>query len=681
MSSLDEAGTDRPVAALLARAGLTLSPAALRDLLRGVLAAPPGYDPDGWLDLLPVPREGEVADALRALKASLEAVAEGSTGRPGTVDRLEGRLERLRGRLAQQGLDAFLVPRADEHQGEYVPLRAQRLAWLTGFTGSAGLAVVMAERAALFVDGRYTLQVAAEVDGALFEFRHLIEDPLSDWLIGALPKGARVGFDPWLHTAAWVEKQREPLERAGIALVACPENPLDAVWPDQPPPPLAPVVPHPPAFAGRSSAEKRAEIAARLTRDGLAAAVLTQPDSLAWLLNIRGGDVACTPLPLAFALLHGDATVDLFVDRRKLVPGLAGHLGAEVRVQPPEALAGALDALGRAGAAVLADPGSAAAWIVDRLLTAGARLVRDADPCMLPKACKNPVELEGARAAHRRDGVAMVRFLSWLSRTAPAGTLTESAAAARLEAFRAEGQGYRGPSFETISGAGPNGAIVHYRVSPATDRVLADGSLYLLDSGGQYLDGTTDVTRTLAIGTPTAQMCRHFTLVLKGHIALASARFPAGTTGSQLDALARQPLWQAGLDYDHGTGHGVGSFLSVHEGPQRIAKAHGTAALKPGMILSDEPGYYLTGAYGIRIENLLAVESTPAEPAPGRPFLGFEVLTLVPIDRALIEPALLTVSERQWLDAYHARVQAELAPLLDAESTGWMAAATAPLGV
>jgi Xaa-Pro aminopeptidase len=476
-----------------------------------------------------------------------------------------------------------------------------------------------------------------------------------------------------------VEKTRHALERVGVALVACPDNVVDAVWAEQPPSPLAPVVPHPAAFAGVSSGEKRAEAAKRLERDGIGAAVLTQPDSIAWLLNIRGADVPCTPLPLSFAVLADDGSVELFIDRRKLVPGLEEHLGNRVAIRPVEALGAALDDLGRAGRKVLADPATTAAWVFDRLHLAGARIDRDVDPCALPKACKNPVELEGTRAAHRRDGVAMVRFLKWLSEAAPAGGVTEIAAAERLYGFRAAGEHFRGLSFETISGAGPNGAIVHYRVAPETDRRLEPGSLYLLDSGAQYLDGTTDVTRTIAIGEPTPEMRERFTLVLKGHIAVATARFPRGTSGSQLDTLARAPLWRAGLDYDHGTGHGVGSFLSVHEGPQRISKVPNTVALLPGMILSNEPGYYKAGAYGIRIENLLAVQPCTEQPEPERPMLVFETLTLAPIDLTLVEPALLTNAELAWLNAYHQRVRDTLTPLLDTESAAWLAAATGPV--
>lgn len=659
--------------ALLAAGGASVTVEGLAALIRGVLAAPEGADPDAWMDLVAVDRSPALTDALRAARDAAAA-------RPAPVPPPPAeRLARLRAELRRRSLDGFVVPRADEHQGEYVPARAQRLGWLTGFTGSAGLAAVGMTAAAVFVDGRYTLQVRAEVDGTLYDYRHLIDDPLAGWAAGALPRGGRLGYDPWLHPVGWVEKTRAALEREGIDLVPCDGNPVDAVWPDQPPAPLTPVEPQGIAFAGVAAAEKRRTVAEALRRDGIGAAILTQPDSIAWLLNIRGGDVPCTPLPLSFAIVDEEGAVDLFIDSRKLTPATLAHLGSGVRVLPPEDLEAALDRLGRSGRRVLADPATAAARIFDRLHLAGAHVVRQADPCARPKAGKNPVELAGARAAHRRDGVAMVRFLHWLSRTAPGGTLTESEAAERLLAFRREGEHFRGLSFETISGAGPNGAIVHYRVSPATDRRLEPGTLYLLDSGAQYRDGTTDVTRTIAVGTPTAAMRRHATLVLKGHIALSRARFPKDTTGSQLDALARMALWQAGLDYDHGTGHGVGSYLSVHEGPQRVAKAPNTVALSPGMILSNEPGYYRTGEYGIRIENLVAVTEPAPVPGGERPMMGFEVLTLVPIDRALVDPALLSPDEIGWLDSYHGRVHGTLAPLLAPEDREWLLAATTPL--
>jgi Xaa-Pro aminopeptidase len=664
-------GGDARLGALLREVGSRYDPPGVRSLIAGVLAAPPGPEPDGWVALVaPKPSSD--------LKAELQALAhEIAAARPATLPRAE-RVAALRGSLGRHGVHGFLVPRADEHQGEYVPARAQRLRWLTGFTGSAGLAVVLPQQAAIFVDGRYTLQAEKEVDGALFARRHLVEEPASEWIAATLKPGEILACDPWLHTPLEVERYRQAAEKAGGRLAPLDSNPIDSIWPDQPPPPLAPVVPHGLDFAGESAEEKRERVAGTLAAERIDAAVLTAPDAIGWLLNIRGGDVAHTPLPLSFAMLHRDASVDLFIDRRKLLPETIAHLGNRVRIAEGDAFGAALAELGAAHRRVQVDPTSAAAWIFDRLAAAGAEIHRAADPCQLPKACKNAVEIEGTRRAHRRDGAALTRFLAWLAERAPKGGLGEIAASDRLEQFRREGEHFRDLSFPTISGAGANGAIVHYRASPESERQLGPGMLYLVDSGAQYLDGTTDVTRTVAIGTPTAEMRERFTRVLKGHIALATCRFPKGTNGAQLDALARRALWEAGLDYDHGTGHGVGSYLGVHEGPQRISKAPNAQALLPGMIVSDEPGYYKTGAYGIRIENLVVV--TPAATAGAeRELLGFETLTLAPIDRALVEPALLDPSEITWLDAYHARVRTELMPLVDEKTARWLAEATKPL--
>ena len=587
------------------------------------------------------------------------------------------RLAALRAALVVAGVDGFVVPHADEHQSEYLPARAERLAWLTGFTGSAGAAVVLATRAAVFADGRYTLQVRREVDSGAWDICHLVEQPPADWLATAAQSGMRIGYDPWLHTPAGLERLAEGCRKAGATLVALAANPVDAIWADQPPAPVTPAAPHDLAYAGRASADKRADIAGRLAADGLDAAIVTQPDSIAWLLNVRGGDVAHTPLVLSFVILHADATVDWFVDPAKLGPEMGLHLGNAVRVNPPAAFGPGLDRM--AGKRVRACPDTAAAWVFERLAAAGAEIRRGPDPVTLPKAIKNEVELAGTRAAHRRDGAALARFFAWLAPVAASGDLLESVAADKLRGFRAADPGFRDDSFDTISGAGPNGAVVHYRVSPATDRRLAPGELYLVDSGAQYPDGTTDVTRTVAVGTPDAEMRDRFTRVLKGHIAVASARFPAGTTGGQLDTLARQYLWQAGLDYDHGTGHGVGSYLAVHEGPQRISKVASGARLAPGMIVSNEPGYYKEGAWGIRIENLVAVAALGAVPGGERPLHGFETLTLAPIDRTLVDLALMTPAEVEWLDAYHARVAAEIGPLVDAKTRAWLAEVCRPL--
>ena len=681
---------DEALAALLAEANCGHDAEGLRELLSGVLAAPEPEDPDAWMlmlgDSLPEPLRVQLR-ALKALIASDGAAAEQGDS--------ASRLEALREELRRLGVDGFLVPRSDEHQGEYVPPRAERLAWLTGFTGSAGLAAVLADRAAIFVDGRYTLQVKDQVDTALYEPRHLIEQPASSWIEEHLPAGGKFGYDPWLHTRDQIERLGKAAEKAGGSLVALDGNPLDAVWPDQPPPPLAPVLAHEAGFAGRSLTEKLDEVGAAIAKSGAEACVLSLPDSIAWLLNVRGADVSHTPLPLSFAIVHagggrqGEAGADVewFVDDRKPVPGLGSHLGNRVSIRPPDSLGPALDTLGADGAKVLIDPASAGDWLVARLEAAGAMPLNGPDPCQLPKARKNEAELEGTRAAHRRDGAALCRFLAWLDREAPAragngaAPVTEAEAAERLHDFRREGEHFRDLSFDTISGAGSNGAIVHYRFTDESNRPLGLGELYLVDSGAQYLDGTTDVTRTVPIGEPTLEMRERFTRVLKGHIALGTARFPKGTSGSQLDVLARLPLWQAGLDFDHGTGHGVGSYLGVHEGPQRISKMPNRVPLEPGMIISNEPGYYRTGGYGIRIENLVAVQDSP--PLEGRdedkPMLSFETLTLAPIDRRLVEVSLLTSEEVAWLDDYHARVRELVTPEVDAETAEWLEQATAPL--
>ncbi|MAU59902.1 aminopeptidase P family protein [Parvibaculum sp.] len=585
------------------------------------------------------------------------------------------RAAKLREELRRRGLDGFLIPRADEHQGEYVPPHAERLRWLTGFNGSAGMAIVLKDKAAIFVDGRYTLQVRGQVDLDTFEAKHLMEEPPTRWIEENLPKGAKLAYDPWLHTIDAVARLRAAAERAGGTLVPVDTNPLDAVWDDQPEPPVAKVNPHGLEYAGEPAAEKIRRIAADLMVSDADTAVLTMPDSIAWLFNIRGQDVPHTPLPLSFALLHEDGHAELFIDERKLDDAARAHLGNIVTVHPREALGGRLDELGQAKKTVLVDPATCASWIDARLKAAGAEVKRGTDPCELPKAIKNEAEVAGTRAAHLRDGQALTKFLKWVGTEAPKGGVTEIDAAKRLEAFRAETGKLKDVSFDTISGAGANGAIVHYRVTEATNRPLNSGELFLVDSGAQYMDGTTDVTRTIAIGTPGAEERDRFTRVLKGHIGIATARFPEGTSGAQLDAFARMALWKAGLDYDHGTGHGVGSYLSVHEGPQRISKM-GHVPLRAGMIVSNEPGYYKTGGYGIRIENLVVV--TPPAPVEGgeRMMMGFETLTLAPIDLALVERRLLTDEEADWLNAYHARVRAALSPGLDAETKAWLEEAT-----
>lgn len=583
----------------------------------------------------------------------------------------------LRAALRARGLDGFFVPHEDEWQNEYLPECADRLLWLTGFTGSAGAAIVMADRAVIFVDGRYTLQVQHQIDPAIFAVADLVELGPAGWIRAEGRTGETIGYDPRLITPDSLAKLKEAAAAAGVTLVPTPDNPIDAVWQDRPPEPLTPVEPYPDTLAGEASGAKRARLAEGLQKAGADASVLTSPASLAWLFNIRGGDVSRTPLPLGQAILNADGSATLFVRREKVSDGLLAHLGNEVTVRDAGAFEGAL--AGLAGKTVQVDPALASAFVFEALEAAGAKVKRAQDPCALPRACKNPVEIQNSRRAHARDGAALARYLCWLDANAPRG-LTEIDAAQALERFRADTGALKDLSFDTISGAGPNGAIVHYRVTTATNRPLEPGTLFLVDSGAQYTDGTTDVTRTIAIGAPSAEMRDRFTRVLKGHIALSRVRFPRGTAGVHLDALARLSLWEAGLDYDHGTGHGVGVYLGVHEGPQRIAKSLVAQPLEPGMIVSNEPGYYRTGAYGIRIENLQVVTDAADIAGGERPMLGFETLTLAPIDRRLVEPALLTTAERDWLNTYHARVRAEISPRLDDPAErAWLAAATEPV--
>ena len=586
-------------------------------------------------------------------------------------------LPRVRARLEEQGLDGLLVPHEDEHQNEYLPEANDRLAWLTGFTGSAGAAVVLKDRAAVFADGRYTVQVRAQVDAGQFEILDLVEGGVPAYLEKA-PKGAVIGYDARLHSPDALATLDAAAARAGASLKAVDVNPLDAAWAEaRPAQPQAPVVPHEDRYSGESHAAKRARIGQAVADAGADAAVLTAPSSIAWLFNVRGGDVIRSPLPLGQAILNADGTAQLFLDPAKVTNELPGWLGDAVTLQPSEALEAALDEL--AGHKVLIDPAQSSAWYFDRLETAGATIVRGMDPCAIPRAAKNPVEVEGSRQAHIRDGAALTRFLHWVDTVAQATLPTEREVVTALEGFREATGALKDLSFDTIAGAGPNGALPHYK--PVGDKIrrIEKGSLLLVDGGGQYLDGTTDVTRTMAVGEPSAEQRRMFTLVLKGHIAMATIRFPAGTTGHQLDAIARQPMWMAGLDYDHGTGHGVGSYLGVHEGPQRIAKAVNTQPLLTGMILSNEPGYYREGHWGIRIETLQVV--TAPEPIPGgeRPMHGFEQLTFAPLDRKLIDVDLLTQAERAYVDAYHAETLAKVGPLLDGEALDWARAACAPL--
>jgi len=665
--------TEESLSQMLARADTPIDAPAVRDLVAGVAAAPDGIDAEAWMDLI-------VPDADAALRQHLQVLLdEARAAHDVPQPEPDARLEKLRRELKRRRLSGFIVPRADEHQGEYVARQAERLVWLTGFTGSAGTAIVLADRAALFVDGRYTVQAREQTDGALFEVRHLTEEPAEDWIAEVLPEGGRLGYDAWLHTPVQLTTLRKGCRRAGARLAPVRNNPVDAVWETRPPAPIAPVVSYPEALAGASSEHKRQQITETLRREGDDAAVISAPDSIAWLLNLRGGDIPFTPIFLAFAIVRADASVEVFVDPRKLAPGVAAGLGEGVSVSPPEGFEVALVRLGEAGLGVRVDPQSTPAAIVERLKRAGADVSHGADPCAIPKSTKNAVELDGIRSAHVRDGAAVTRFLSWLEERAPKGKLTETAAAERLAAYRGEGERFRGLSFETISAAGPHGAIVHYRVRPETDRLLEPGTLYLVDSGAQYLDGTTDITRTVAIGEASEDMRRNLTRVLKGHVAIATARFPKGTTGSQLDTLARVALWEAGLDYDHGTGHGVGAYLGVHEGPQRISKIPNRVALEPGMVISNEPGYYSEDAYGIRIENLVAVSALDPVEGGEKDLLGFETLTLAPIDRTLVVAALLTEKEAAWLDTYHARVRDSLSPILPEEVQAWLVDATQPI--
>jgi Xaa-Pro aminopeptidase len=596
---------------------------------------------------------------------------------PETGVALTARLSAFREELARRNLSGFVVPRADQQQNEYVTPSEERLAWLTGFTGSAGLAIVLREAAAVFVDGRYTLQAAKQVDGKAWSVESLVDPPPESWLGRHLKAGDRLGFDPWLHTSAAAERLAAACAKAGAELVAIEGNPVDAVWTERPAPPLGPVAIHGARFAGETEAAKLARIQEEIAKLGADALVLSDSHAVAWTFNIRGADVAHTPLPLSYALVpkHGRPTI--FIDARKLSNLARDHLEQSADVREPADLVPELTALGRHGATIALDSATAAEALTRLIGQAGGKPVRGSDPVSLLKAVKNAAEIAGTRSAHRRDAVALARFLAFIDREAAGGALTEIDAVEALETFRRDTGALKDVSFPTISGTGPNGAIVHYRVTRKSNRRIAPGDLLLIDSGAQYEDGTTDVTRTIAVGEPTAEMRDRFTRVLRGHLAIARAVFPDGTTGAQIDALARQYLWQAGLDFEHGTGHGVGSYLSVHEGPARISKL-GTTALKRGMILSNEPGYYKTDAYGIRIENLELVVAADIAGAE-KPMNAFETLTLAPIDRRLIEVSMLSAAERQWLDAYHARVGAELRGLLDDADRRWLEAATAPL--
>ena len=584
------------------------------------------------------------------------------------------RTRALRAELARRELDGFIVPRADEHQNEYVPPCAERLSWLTGFTGSAGLAIVLKKKAAIFVDGRYTLQVRDQVDTSVFDPVAIAETTPEQWIDRNAPRGAKIGFDPWLTTLSQRERYEKAAAKAGAVLTAVADNPVDAVWTDRPPAPCAPVHLHPRKLAGVDAAKKLKQIASALGgADGL---VVSDPHAAAWTFNIRGGDVAHTPLPLCFALIPAKGKPSLYIEAGKLAKPVRAALSKLAVIASPDALPGDLEMLGARKSKLRFDSSSAPVKLIQTFRDAGGDADVGVDPIARMKAIKNDAELAGARAAHIRDGATVVRFLAWFDRAVSSGRVTETDAVCALETYRRETGKLKEISFPTISGAGAHGAIVHYRVTDKTDIPIKRG-LFLLDSGAQYEDGTTDITRTIAVGKPTAEMRDRFTRVLKGHIAIARAVFPKGTNGGQLDSFARGALWQAGLDFDHGTGHGVGSYLSVHEGPQRISKAP-SVALEPGMILSNEPGYYKTGAYGIRIENLVVVQGEQIAGAE-REMFGFETITLVPIDTRLVDAKLMTRDEIQWLNAYHARVRKTLSSLLDPSSQRWLAAATKPV--
>jgi Xaa-Pro aminopeptidase len=586
------------------------------------------------------------------------------------------RVAALRAELKRRGLDGFVVPRADCQQNEYLPASEERLSWLTGFTGSAGAAVVLTDRAAVFVDGRYTVQANAQIDGSVFTIEHLVDRPPEQWIERNLSRGDRLGYDPWLHTSDQVEKLRKACAAAGADLVAVDTNPIDALWRDRPAPPAGAVILHDLKLAGESAAEKFKRIRAEMAMLRADTLLVSDPQNVAWAFNIRGADVAHTPLALAFALVPLEGRPALYVDGAKLNNNVRHALEEFAAVRSPDDLARDLGKL--KDRVVRLDQGSAADAFAQLLVAQGAKPQRGADPIALMKATKNHAEILGSRAAHKRDGTAVVRFLAWLDKEAATGKLTEIDAVAALESFRRDTGALKDISFPTIAGAGPNGAIVHYRVTRASNRRIGKNELFLIDSGAQYEDGTTDITRTVVVGEPSEEMCDRFTRVLKGHIAIATAVFPENTSGAQLDPLARAALWQAGLDFDHGTGHGVGSYLSVHEGPARISKL-GTVALRRGMIMSNEPGYYKTAAYGIRIENLVLVIAAPEPVGAEKPLNAFETLTLAPIDRRLIEPGMLSSKERAWLNSYHERVNEVLGPLVDASTRSWLDAATRPL--
>ena len=671
---------DDHLAKLLAAAGDTRPMEKIKSILAGINAAPDDLgEPLRWAKLFKTNDDAETTEQLSALKASLKPAPEPA----------QNRLADLRAEMKKRGVDGFFIPRADEFQGEYVPARAERLEWITGFTGSAGYAVVLNDKAGFFTDGRYTIQAQAQVDKKDFDICSLSENqaPAStmtpvEWIEKNLPKGASFGIDPWVHTPSDLRKIRDAVERAGGTLVLLDSNPLDAAWTAQPPAPLAPVVPHPLQYAGKASDVKRSELAAVLGAKNADALAVTLPEEICWLLNIRGGDVPCTPFALSYALAHKDGSVDWFIDEDKVTDETRAWVGSHVRLHPLKDFSAHVEKMAAAKKTIWIDPAAAPAKIDSLINTAGGETHVERSPIQLMKAKKNDVEIQGAINAHIRDGVAIVRFLSALSEQGGAAKHDELSATQLLQDIRAEGEKFRGLSFDTISGSGGNGAIVHYRSSDETNQPLLSGPVYLVDSGAQYLDGTTDITRTVAVDTPTQEMKENFTRVLKGHIAVSMSVFPEGTTGDKLDIKARAALKEVGLDFAHGTGHGVGSYLSVHEGPCGISPRATTVPLEPGMIISNEPGYYKANEYGIRIETLVTVIDTGNVDANGKKMLGFKTLTLAPVDRNLIEPSLLSDDELKWLNDYHAQVARTLTPLVeavDAKAADFLKKSTEPI--
>lgn len=667
-------------AAALTRCGSSYTPQQVDAILHGILGAPEEvHAQDAWLSLVAPNPDEALANALRARLATLAETSPEAPA-PGSSDRINA----IRAAMKEHGVTAFFIPRGDRYRGEYVPSCADRLANATGFTGSAGMAFVKLEGGGVFTDGRYSIQIKQQVNAEELEALVMGEVKLRDWLRASMSEGDVIGIDPWLVTQAFWNDLEKMLEHTGVKLQALETNLVDLTWKDRPAEPLAPVTTHPLEFAGVSRQHKRQQILEKMRDKHLDATLLTATPSTAWLLNIRGGDVPFTPLPLGYTLLVDDGSehgrVQLFMDIRKITRSAREELAADgIEILPPEDLLTTLANLPEPGekkTRVHVDRASCVLKLSRAIEDAGAEVVAGKDLTELPRAKKNPAEREGTRHAHVRDGVAVTRFLCWLDARVPKGNLTEIEASDALENFRAQGEHFRGLSFPSISGFGPNGAIIHYRATPESNRTFTNDTLYLIDSGGQYSDGTTDITRTVAIGSPSHEMKRRFTLVLKGMIQLTLARFPEKTTGTQLDLLARQALWNAGLNFAHGTGHGVGSFLSVHEGPQSISPRNNDTNLAPGMILSNEPGYYKEEAYGIRIENLIMVSPAAEIEGGETEMMGFETLTLAPIDLRAVLPELLTEQERNWLDAYHVRVRETLAPMLSSEEAAWLEQAT-----